>query len=286
MACDACGGGGSSNYLGIIPNFSKNFIGIKYQNQTFTYVENEINTNGSSIVEEDILQKSELWMRFYYQKRWHFFVFIPYHFHQRIESLRTTNINSIGDMRALGFYTLVNQGDSLNKKHQHTWLLGAGVKLPTGKYQQRDQTKAMLPILFQIGTGAYAFSYQNIYTYRYKNWGINSDLQLQWNTQNEIGDRLGNALSGTGQLFYVHKKMNYSLMPYIGGKWESKAKNQYFGNAIRETGGNASLFILGMDFFYQRWMLQGTFNQPIQLQLNDAMPQNNWSFSLGLNYFL
>ena len=59
--------------------------------------------------------------------------------------------------------------------------MGGLLVVPTGKYQQRDETLAMLPILFQIGKGAYSYGLQNMYTLKINNWGINTDYRYIWN---------------------------------------------------------------------------------------------------------
>lgn len=286
MACDMCACGAGSNYSGIIPNFSKNLIGIRYQHQSSDYISNTVNFNGSSAVEADIYQRADLYFRYYASKRIQLLAFVPYQIHQRIESLRSTTITGVGDINALVYYTFYNTGDSLGKTHKHTWYAGGGVKLPTGLYQQRDETKAMLPSLFQIGTGAYAFSIQNIYTYRYKNVGINTNLQYRYNLKNELGFKLGNQIIANANVFYLKKFTSFSLLPSIGFLFDSIEENENFDLKNPTTGGYANIVSIGLDTYYKRFVFQvmafGIANQ----NLSVAMPQNRWKLTFGIAYFL
>ena len=285
-ACDMCACGAGSNYSGIIPNFSKNLVGLRYQHQKSTYILNDINANGTSIVEGDNYHRTDLYFRYYATKRVQLMAFLPYQVHQRIESLRTTTITGVGDINAIAYYTFFNTGDSIGKTHKHTWYAGGGVKLPTGKYQQRDETKAMLPSLFQIGTGAYAFSVQNIYTYRFKNVGINTNLQYRYNLKNEIGFKLGNQIIANANLFYFKKFRTFSLLPSVGFLFDQIEKNENFNLKNPTTGGYASMASIGVDTYYKRFVFQLMAFSIVDQNLSVAMPQNRWKFTFGVAFFL
>jgi hypothetical protein len=284
-SCDVCGCGGAANYFGVIPNFSKNLAGLRFQTQKFSYLDNEFNTNQGSVVEEDIFNRTDLWFRLYPKKRIQTLIFIPYQYHQRIESERTTNINGVGDVNLLIHYTIVNYGDSLTKKHKHTWLLGGGVKLPTGKYQQRDQTKAMLPEMFQIGSGTYGYTVQNIYAYRYKSIGVNTDVQYRYNLENELGFKIGNQFAAGFTFYYWKKFPKYSVLPSIGILIEQIDENEYFGRAKEATGGASSMASIGVDIYKNKFVYQFFGYTIIDQTLNDAMPQNRWRIGCGIAYF-
>src|SRR6185436_19668942 len=104
----------------------------------------------------------EVWGRFYPTKRLVIFAFIPLSQNVRQETNTTVRIQSIGDISAQANYMILNTGDSLSRSWKQTWMAGAGIKLPTGKYQQRDADRTMLPLPFQIGTGAYSFKLNTI----------------------------------------------------------------------------------------------------------------------------
>lgn len=286
IACDACACGAGSSFLGILPNSNKNLVGIKFQNQNFNFLPSVVNLNGQSEILSDHYYRTDFWFRYHYNSRLQFIGNLPYQIHQREESLRTTTIKGIGDFSALALYNLYNTGDSINYTIKQTWRIGAGIAVPTGKYQQRDETLAMLPILFQIGKGAYSYALQNIYTIKLNNWGINTDYKYTWNSGNEINQKLGNQFIGVQQLFYAYKTPNYSIVPAIGYLYDFREQN--IDNRIADiyTGGNTHVFLAGLDFYYSKWMLQALIYKPLQVNLAEAMPQNNLAFSINVAYFL
>jgi hypothetical protein len=285
IGCDVCGCGGAANYFGVIPNFSKNLVGLRYQTQHYDYLNNEFNQNQGSIVEEDIFNRSELWFRLYPKKRIQTLIFIPFQYHQRIESDRTTNIYGVGDINLYTHYTIINFGDSLSKKHKHTWLIGGGVKLPTAKYQQRDETKAMLPEMFQIGSGTYGFTVQNIYAYRFKSLGVNTDVQYRYNLENELGFKIGNQYSASATFYYWQKFSKFSLLPSLGVLVEQIDANQYFGENRLETGGASLMASFGLDIYRNKFVYQLIGYTILNQTLRAAMPQSSWRVGLGVAYF-
>ena len=286
IACDACACGAGGSFLGILPNSNKNLIGYKFQNQNFNFIPSNVNINGQSEILSDHYYRNDIWFRYYFNPKIQVIGILPYQIHQRKESLRNTTINGIGDFSLLALYNIYNTGDSSDFKIKQTWRVGGLLVVPTGKYQQRDETLAMLPILFQIGKGAYSYGLQNMYTLKINNWGINTDYRYIWNSENEIGQKLGNQFIGVQQLFYSYKTPVYSFVPAIGYMFDFREKNTDNKIADIYTGGSAQVLLASLDFYYSKWMVQTMIYKPLQVNLAEAMPQNDFAFSIGVAYFL
>ncbi len=272
-ACDMCGCAMGGNYSGIFPQFSKNILGVRHQFRSFSHPNTYLNTNGDSRVLTDEFRSTEVWGRFYPHPKVQLFVFVPYRSHTRNETLQTTQIVGIGDISAMANYALVNTGDSLNRKFRHTLLLGAGAKLPTGKYQQRDENKLLLPAQFQIGTGGYAFLANVNYTLRYKALGMNTDLSYRHNTANEWEYQFGAQTAAVANFFYWINSGKTAILPSAGLAWERYDKDDEFERPKAETGGEVALANLGLDLYFPRFFVQASAQLPIAQQLPFAQPE-------------
>ncbi len=273
QACDMCGCAMGGNYSGIFPQFSKNIIGVRHQFRSFSHPNTYLNTNGDSRVLTDEFRSTEIWGRFYPHPKVQLFVFVPYRSHERTETLRNTRISGIGDISVMANYALVNTGDSLDRKYRHTLLLGGGVKLPTGKYQQRDENKLLLPAQFQIGTGGYALVANVNYTLRYKAFGLNSEVSYRHNTANEWVYQFGAQTAAVANIFYWIDSGKTTILPSAGIAWERYDKDLEFNRQKTETGGEVLLANLGLDLYFPRFFVQASAQLPFAQDLPFAQPK-------------
>lgn len=283
-ACDFCGCAPGGNYTGIFPQFNKNIIGIRHRHQSFTHPRTALNFNGESQVLSDRFGSTELWGRFYPHPRIQVFVTVPYRVHERAESLRETTIEGIGDISAMANYALINTGDSLNRNFKHTLLLGGGVKLPTGKYQQRDATRAVLPAQFQVGTGGYAVTANVNYTLRYKNLGVNTDFSYRHNTENEWSYRFGAQTAAVANLFYWIDAGKTAILPSAGMAFERYEKDTEYGFDNLKTGGDVLLANAGVDIYFPRFFVQINVQKPTEQDLPFAQPRGEWRLAVSVAY--
>lgn len=288
-ACDICGCGVGGFYLGIMPNFSENIVGIRSQHQRFEHPDTYLNYNGSSRVKQDLMFRSDLWLRYYASSRLQILTFVPYQTHIRQETEHSAQISGIGDIRFRALYTIVNTGDSIAGKFKHTLLAGGEVKLPTGPYQQRDPVRLqIMPELFQIGTGGYGFSGNLMYTIRYKSVGFTTDFMYTTNTTNERLYRWGDQVLSSSRLFYWKNFGRQTLMPSIGISYEHFNPDTYQfrpeGTVYEKNGGTTTWLQFGLDFYAGRWMFQLFSDLPVQLNLPEGMPAGTWrtGFNVGL----
>lgn len=285
-ACDFCGCAPGSNYTGIFPQFNKNILGVRHRFQNFNHPLTSLNFNGESRVLEDTFRSTEIWGRFYPHPRIQVFVTVPYRSHERTESLRNTVIDGIGDISAVANYALINTGDSLDRAFRHTLLAGAGVKLPTGKYQQRDENRTVLPAQFQIGTGGYAFTANLNYTLRYNEFGINTDISFRHNTANEWGYRFGAQTAATANAFYWINAGKTAILPSAGLAWEHYEQDTEFDRPKEVTGGELVLANLGVDLYFPRFFVQASAQKPLDQNLPFAQPVGKLrlTFSVGFTF--
>ncbi|MCA1763612.1 MAG: hypothetical protein ABR574_00935 [Cryomorphaceae bacterium] len=286
LACDMCGCAMGGNYTGIYPQFTQNLIGITYQNRDFKHPFTSLNFNGESRVLSDNFDSYELWGRFYLSPRIQVLAFLPYRVHSRKESLRTTRISGIGDMAAMVNYTVFNTADTTRIKLKHSLLAGVGVKLPTGKYQQRDDSGSSLPAQFQVGNGAYALTGNLNYTLRYRNWGAQFDFNYRYNTINEWQYRFGNQVALNANVFYMWVQNSLVILPSMGISFEHYQKDEEYGVVKPETGGEIALLNAGADVYFKQFFARANIQKPIEQNLPFAQPNAGvrMNFSVGVSF--
>jgi len=282
--CDACGCAMTGSYNGIYPQFSKNLFGFRYGYTEFTHPNTPLNYNGDSRVYNDYFERFEAWGRFYPSDKVQLFVFVPYQVHRREEQNRTTEIRGVGDMSVLANYALVNTGDSLGRKFNHTLLVGAGFSLPTGKYQERDEGQQMLPSQFQIGTGAYSLSANINYTLRHKGFGINTEFSHTFRDVNERSYRFGESSNAAFSGFYWIKIRDVAILPNLGWSYEAYQPDLEYGEEKTETGGDMQFVNFGVDINYKQLFLRGFVQNPIIQNLPKSQPSSGVRWSASISY--
>ena len=280
-ACDACGCSASGLSGGMFPQIQSNMLGWRYSSSHFTHPSTIDNMNGLSLVKEDRYTDQELFFRWYAHKRLQLWFTAPYRIHERIETLRQTTIQGLGDFQASALYTIVNTNlDTIQKNWKHIWLAGTGFSMPTGKYRQRDETLTTLPNGFQLGTGAYSAVFNSVYLIRYKQLGIQIQGDYRTWTTNESQFKKGNQFSMQSQLFYRMPIKSFVFLPQAGLRYEKLEQDIEFGAPRVQSGSKSSWATVGVDVFAKHWMLGCSFQSPFQQTLTSAQPSSSLRFNV------
>ena len=287
-ACDVCGCSLGSNYFGILPQFDKHFVGVRWHHSSFFA---QMNHNSELLEREysnDSYHQLELWGRFYLSPRIQLFTSVPYSINFMRGSHQTVTASGIGDISVLVNYTLVNTGEDVGNPWRHIWLAGGGVKLPTGDFLQEDNGTLVNPN-FQLGTGSTDFVLNTVYTVRYQNYGINLGATRQFNTENPEAYRFGNQWNTSAQLFYWRQMKSWSLLPNVGVYYETAEMHTDEGFRQLNTGGEAWFAQAGLDVYYQDLAIGFSFKNPINQRMNsdaiaDIEAQERWTVSVIYNF--
>ncbi|RZL48017.1 MAG: transporter [Pedobacter sp.] len=250
-ACDICGCGVGSYYIGILPEYNKRFMGLRYQHKT---LQTHLGPQGerTPLTTDETYQSVELWGGWNIGKKFRILAFVPYNFNERINQDEKGNKNGLGDIAIMGYYNIFNKSGTLGSKLlvQSLWV-GAGIKTPTGKYEPSERLAVQeSPNNFQLGTASTDFSFNAAYDIRYNDLGLNVNLNYKVNTENKYGYRYGNKLS-TNVLAYYKFKLFHALTiaPNAGILYETSAKdienNKY---EVAVSGGHSLAAIAGVEF--------------------------------------
>src|ERR1043165_5965596 len=77
LACDVCGGS-SGNYIGILPEYKRHFIGLSYQHQVFLSTHPEMFTGLSNVQSRNSINSVTAWASLSPAKKLQVFAFVPY----------------------------------------------------------------------------------------------------------------------------------------------------------------------------------------------------------------
>lgn len=249
-ACDVCGCSMGGSYIGILPQFHKNFVGFQYSYRSFNSEHSILGTSTKSISQEKF-QTIEMRGRFHLTSKIQLFVFVPYSINQQLEKNISSKINGLGDVSAIVNYNIFNSGDSTTNKLKHTLLLGGGLKIPTGKFRILDQNNSLNPNL-QTGSGSYDFILNAIYTVRLKKIGVNNIVLYHLNNTNTNEYQFGNKFSLNTSLFYWFNLKGYSILPYLGINYENAKSDKHSSDILAQSGGNTINSSFGLDFYYKK----------------------------------
>lgn len=289
IACDACGCGVSSYYLGIMPQFHNNFVGLRYRQSQYN---SHFSNTTQSFTQKETYHITEIWARYYLHPRLQLLAFVPYNLHQQKTSQQTTQLQGIGDVMLLANYQLFNTAttcgiDSIQTKSafQHNLLIGGGIKLPTARWQYADNDNYQnIPTNFMLGSGSFDMLLNATYTIRYQKWGLSNDISYKINTKNNNDYRFGNRLSGNSSLFYVQPIKKIVLMPHIGFYGEQSGSNLENGDRVRETGGYLLANTLGIDTYIRRFAIGINYQTPLLQQLNSGETVARQKLHLQISY--
>ncbi|MGC4035415.1 MAG: transporter [Chitinophagaceae bacterium] len=241
FACEICGCGVGNHYIGLMPQFSKHFIGLRYRFSSFRTILNDSPDEFS----KDFYQTVELWGGWNIGKRWQVLGFVPYNIVYQHSDEGISRQNGIGDISLLLNYKLLNSKSG--KISQQLWI-GAGLKLPTGKFSIDANDPDIAAIAnSQVGSGSTDFLANINYTVRMGKTGISTNASYKVNTSNKDNYRFGNRFSANSFAFYAIPVKKITIMPNAGLLYEHASINYLQKEKIQLTGGNLLMGAAGVE---------------------------------------
>jgi hypothetical protein len=270
-ACDICGCGVGSYYIGILPDFKKRFAGLRYQYKT---LRSHLGPGGTTsyLTTDETYQTAELWGGWNIGKRFRVLGFVPYNFNARENQGQTMHRSGLGDIAVIGYYQVLNTSTSTNSDKlvvQSLWV-GAGIKVPTGKYEPTERKENEdAPNNFQLGTASTDFSVHVMYDVRLMDLGMNVNLSYKMNMENKYDYRYGNKFS-SNVLFYYKFRLNnnVSIGPNAGVLYETAIKDTEDKKyRIDQSGGYSFMGTVGGEATFNRVSAGVNFQPVISQQL-------------------
>jgi hypothetical protein len=269
-ACEICGCGLGNYYIGILPQFSNRFIGVRYHFNSF----HTRLTSDPTQFSNDFYQTVELWGGWNIGRKWQVLAFVPYNINKQVSDEGTTKLNGLGDVALLVNYN-VFESSSKNKNNkritQQLWL-GAGVKAPTGKFEIEDNDPDVAASANrQLGSGSTDFMLNAMYNVRINKLGINTTLNYKQNTINKVNYRFGNKFAASSFVYYAIASSGFVVSPNLGLMYEKTGKSELQSNKIDLTGGTLLRGSVGTEIGFNK--ISVGFNVQLPVAQNFAENQ-------------
>lgn len=270
LACDICGCGVGSYYIGILPEYNKRFIGLRYQHkQLQTHLGPQGNV--TPLTTDETYQTAELWGGWNFGKKFRVLAFVPYNFNERSSQASVGSKNGLGDIAVMGYYNLFTKSTSLNSRLLvHSLWLGVGVKAPTGKYEPSERLAVTeTPNNFQLGTASTDFTLNTAYDVRLNDLGVNLNVNYKINTANKYEYRYGNKLTTNALLYYKFRLFHkLTLAPNAGILYETADKdienNKY---EVDVSGGHSASLVTGFELAMNKFSLGANYQTIVSQEL-------------------
>lgn len=284
-ACDICGCGVGGYYSGMLPQYHKHFIGLRWR---FSHFSSDLGHEGENIsaFSKEYFHSFEVMGRFYPHRRVQLLAFVPVNYHLRVAPSVNNNLVGLGDISVLALYNIYNTSFIGEKTTKHNLLLGGGVKVPTADFQRKDADGTLLTPSLQLGTGSVDFLINTVYTLRHKRWGVNTNAVYKINLPNKDTYKFGNQLTVSATAFFLHKieGKEWGLMPQLGLVFEHANYNLKYGYKRINTGGNQLVATAGLEIYYKQIQLGLSYQQPTWQNLSAGLVKAGPRFMANINY--
>lgn len=275
-SCPICGCGGGNLYMGLLPDFKYQFIGLRFHSSQYhTQLisdPSQFSTNYYNTV--------ELWGGVRLGKKFQLLAFVPYYINKQVDDDGTTYTHGLGDITVMGQYRIFSSSKHLSTQksiNQQLWI-GGGIKLPTGPFNATvDSNTTVADINAQIGTGSVDFLINGMYSLSIRNFGISVTANYKVNTVNPDHYKYGNKFQSNLIGFYHFAGKKTTITPNLGMGYENVATNQLLGKNVQYTGSQILTAIAGVEFDFGK--IGVGINGQIPLAQNFAGGQTKMRFN-------
>ena len=282
QACDICGYSTAANFMGSLPQIQKSFIGLRYSQIKFTTEQLSIVPVIHSTKTINTSTSSDIWCRYAKNSKIQVLINIPFIQNKVWDNGVVSSVSGIGDATALFNYILVNS--TQNKRLKHLWMLNAGIKIPTGKFQVLKNELLLNPNI-QLGSGSFDLPISTLYSIRKNNISFQSEANYKLNTYNVNGYKFGNRWSCLAKLGYWFSLNKLLIIPstsiILNATSDDKRRNT---GVVNYTGGTSIQAVLGCDIYYKNISATLNIQKPIYEYLSNGNTHSNARVLLGVNY--
>lgn len=243
-ACDACGGGGSSQFLGLQAGAGRSFAGLQY---FYSAYRGSFPSAYANRPNESTYDQSNQWRltgRLSIGDNYRVFVQLPYMSNVRTRDSGSSTVSGIGDISVMAGRLVYTHSSAVRQY----LFANIGVKAPTGQYTSPLTTERTIPAL-QTGNGAWNGLANINYTLQGNKLGVNLDVSGTFTTASSDQYKFGNGIATTALVFYTHHRGRYNIIPQAGIRSELTGQD-YFNYQKRwlndATGGHLAYALAGI----------------------------------------
>ena len=269
-ACEICGCGVGNYYIGILPQFKSHFIGLRYHYNKF----NTRLVSDPSQYSNDFYQTVELWSGWNIGKKFQMLAVLPVSFNHQESDEGVTSLSGLGDAIVLMNYKLFDRNSKANSGkniNQQLWL-GAGLKLPTGKFEiEPNDPDVASAANMQLGSGSTDILIDGMYNVRVGKIGVTTQANYKISSTNKDEYRFGNKFSASSFISYGLSAKKTAITPNFGLLYENTAESKLQSSKVDLTGGSLLQGALGVEFGFNKIAIG--FNTQLPIAQNFAENQ-------------
>ena len=284
IACDICGCGSGSSYLGIYPEFKSKIIGIRYRNNKIT---NNIGLNNQAtyLTNTDNFEVIECWFGWNIKKNLRIIANLPYtYIEKKYQNGTKKSKNGLSDFSLSALKKLIStfKVNKQNTAIANTVWAGVNLKIPTGNYIKKDvENNTVSTNLFQLGTGTFDANAILIYDLIINTSGLNFTSNYKFNTTNKDNYSYGNKWSTILQLYRnIDLNKKYVITPNIGCQYDFTKKDVSNKSVIKNTGGYILMSTIGLETKLKKILLGFNFQNPIKQKIGFNTAKANERFMI------
>jgi hypothetical protein len=288
QACDTCDCSTGNQYIGILPDFNKSTFGLKYH---YSSVHSRVYTDDATY--RTTLEKYntvELWGAWNITDKIGIMGSVPYRFESFNDQVVTTSKSGLGDIYLFGYYELLHHSHTIRSGKslvQNLWF-GAGIELPTGKYDPADKSMLNDTVnLYQLGSGSTDVPFNVIYNICLPDAGLNVSSMYKINTVNKNVYEYGNRFNINAQAYYKFSiKHKLAVMPVIGIQFENFQQSMDHHDWVEASNGNLITGTIGIQTNFKTISIGGNFQIPLQQNIGNEIIKFNNTYMVQVSFAL
>lgn len=275
FSCDSCGCIAASYGGGYSALFDENYIGFRYLYQQYKSKDG-IYRNSPYI--KDAFHTVQLWAKIPITDRLEILPNIPMQFLTSYKTAGTQSIKGIGDINLNARFKVV---DNAYNDWEYSLFAGAGVKIPTGKYDAKNN--GSINPGFQLGTGSWDYNIVTEYNLKYKKWGLYQSLSYVMKTANKNHYQFGNQLNYQA-IAYRSFGDSIRWVPNIGVGYENYEPHKEYNEKLKNTEGHVWFAKLALNTKIQSIGIGAEYYIPIEQNMLEGKVKAQNRIGFYVNY--
>jgi hypothetical protein len=226
----------------MFPHLSKSYVSLAYLRSLYYSTEDG---TSSKISSNTLLLSGQYTVN----SKLQLLAFVPYHANSEETGVARTSLTGLGDVTLLANYNLLQLQTAAVR---HVISIGAGLKLPTGKYNPEAAPAATDEVL-RLGSGSLDYLANAAYRVSIGNFTVGALGAYKYTTANKENYRYGDVLTTGATAVYVINQKNFALTPYLQVMHEQHYRDADHHVLDKETGGTILYAGSGLDVSTSRY---------------------------------
>lgn len=284
FACEICGCANNNFQIGLLPNFRKYFIGLRYSSAQYNSQLASDPTQYSS----DYYKSFELWGGYQF-KNVQVMTFLPYLHSTKISDDGTVEFSGPGDAIVMANYrtwSKMSMNESMSRTTKNELWLGGGIKLPTGaSHVNLSQSDFNIgDFNSQPGTGSTDYLINATHNLLWNNSGIVTNATYRLNTTNSQGYHFGNRIYLSSSFFQTFTVKTVKVRPMVGFSYQQNSTNKYDGSQVQGSEGYSFGGLTGMNLILGKLGIMVNTQLPISQEMYSGQTRLQSKTTLGLTF--